>query len=108
MRLIEHQRLATRKARELAERRLAEAEARLAGLGPFVRRRRGDELRADVASQNTAIRLANRELSELDSEATMLRRVARPEPERPGTLAPQPVAARSPEPNGAFGLDFGL
>jgi conjugative relaxase-like TrwC/TraI family protein len=109
VRLIEHERLATQKARELAERRLAEAEAKLPGASPFLRRRRGDELRADVASQKTAIRVVDRKLSELENEAARLRRAERPERERPGTPALQSGAgALPPEPHGASGLDLGL
>ena len=108
-RLIEHERLATRKARELAEQRLAEAESTLAGAGPFLRRRRGDELGADAALQKTAIRVVDRKLSELENEATMLRRTERPGRKRPRTPALQfGAGALPPEPHGASGLDLGL
>ncbi|MCP9485030.1 MAG: relaxase domain-containing protein [Gaiellaceae bacterium MAG52_C11] len=109
LRLIEHERLATLKVRELAERRLTEAEAKLVGAGPFLRRRRGDDLRADVASQRTAIRLADHKLSELENEAEILCRVESPESDRLGRPARQPAAmTRSHESNRASGLDLGL
>jgi conjugative relaxase-like TrwC/TraI family protein len=74
VRLLEQQRLATMKVRESAERRIAEAEQRLDRLPRLVRGRRRDELRAEMARERSTIRMADEKLTQLESDATEVRR----------------------------------
>jgi hypothetical protein len=65
LKLLEQQRLATLKARESAARALREAELKLDRLPRVVRGRRRDELRAEVARERSATRLADEKIASL-------------------------------------------
>jgi ATP-dependent exoDNAse (exonuclease V) alpha subunit len=65
LKLLEQHRLATLKARESAERALREAERKLMRLPRLVPGRRRDELRAQVARERSATRLADEKLASL-------------------------------------------
>jgi hypothetical protein len=68
LRLLEQQRLATWRARESAERALAEAEGRLDRIPLLVRGRRRADLRSQIAREQSAIRLADEKLASLEPD----------------------------------------
>ncbi len=72
LRLVEKRERETELLRARAERRLAEAEERLAALGWRARGGRGRALRGDIALQRTALSLAEEKLAELGRERTKL------------------------------------
>jgi hypothetical protein len=72
-RLLERQRLATEKARRVAERKLVEAERELDARLLGGRGRRGQELRADVALQRRVLAMADERLGELERVAAQQR-----------------------------------
>ena len=69
-RLLEQQQLATVKAREAAERALAEAERKLKRLPRLVRGRRREELHAEIGRQRSTLRIAERQLAEAGAHAS--------------------------------------
>jgi hypothetical protein len=78
--LLEQQRLATLKARESAERGLAEAEQELKRLPRLGRGRRRDELQATISREATAVRMADTRLARLEQEAVAAKRVCATQP----------------------------
>ncbi|MGH3040835.1 MAG: MobF family relaxase, partial [Gaiellaceae bacterium] len=74
LRLLEQQRLATWRARESAERALAEAEGRLDRIPLLVRGRRRDDLRSQIAREQSAIRLADEKLASLEPDIAQAKR----------------------------------
>jgi conjugative relaxase-like TrwC/TraI family protein len=74
LKLLEQQRLATLKARTLAERKLAEAERKLDRLPRVVSGRRRDELRVEIARERSAVRMAEEKLAQLDRHAADAKR----------------------------------
>ena len=76
LRLIDQARLATKKARTAAECKLGEAERDLSRVGPFARGRRRERLRAEIALQRVATRMADEKLVELNQQAREMRRNA--------------------------------
>jgi hypothetical protein len=76
LKLLEQQRLATLKARESSERALGEAERKLGRLPRLVRGRRRDELRAEIARERSASRLADAKLATLERAIAETRRGA--------------------------------
>ncbi len=66
-----------------AERSLVEAEQKLDRLPRLVRGRRRDELRAEIARERSAIRLADEKLAQLDDDFAGARRPSSVEPARP-------------------------
>jgi conjugative relaxase-like TrwC/TraI family protein len=66
LRLLEQQRHAAVKAKTSSERNLAEAEAKLERCPRLGRGRRRDALRAEIAREHSAIRMADERLSQLD------------------------------------------
>jgi conjugative relaxase-like TrwC/TraI family protein len=73
LKLLEQQRLATMKARDSSEWALREADRKLARLPRLVGGRRRDELRAEIAREQTAIRLADEKLASLQSLVAQLK-----------------------------------
>jgi conjugative relaxase-like TrwC/TraI family protein len=74
IKLLEQQRLATLKARDSAERKLGEAEQKLGRLPRLVRGRRREELRAEIARERSAIRMADQNLAQLGRHAADAKR----------------------------------
>jgi hypothetical protein len=87
LRLLQQQRLATLKARETAEQKLAEADEKLQRLPRLGRGARRDELRAEVARQETALRIADAQLDTLDDQVAHAKRVITTESWGHGTPA---------------------
>jgi conjugative relaxase-like TrwC/TraI family protein len=73
LRLLEQQRLAVSKARADAERKLAAAERELSRHRLLPRGRRRDALRAEIALRQTAIRMADARLVQLEREYAQAR-----------------------------------
>jgi conjugative relaxase-like TrwC/TraI family protein len=80
LRLLDQQRLATVRAKESAERRLAEAETTFDRLPRLVRGRRRNELRTEIARERAAIHLADQKLEAVDDEIADARRRRTVEP----------------------------
>jgi hypothetical protein len=103
----------TRQAKALAERRLAEAEERLGGLGWRGRRREGEQLRRQAATERSVLNLAEEKLARLEKErrqsserlARAQEQALRPARQRARTVE-RPAPARAPERQ--LGLDLGL
>ena len=109
LRLLESVEAQTTEAKALAERRLAEAQERLAGLGWRGRRREGERLRWTIAAERSSLNLAEKKLATLERDRRRaLERLARAQ-ER----ALQPTRAREPSlerpaPDRQLRLDLGL
>lgn len=107
LRLLEKRERETELLRARAERRLAEAEERVAALGWRARGGRGRELRGEIALQHSTLRLANEKRVELERERTQLvERLARAE-EAPGRSR-RPAPGRGRERGHQLSLDLGL
>lgn len=65
-RLIEQQRFVLTSTKSKAQSKLTETERELASLGPLGRRRRGVQLRTEIAFQERVIRMTDERLTELD------------------------------------------
>jgi hypothetical protein len=76
LKLLEQRRLATLKARESSERALRASERKLVRLPRLVRGRRRDELRAEIARERSASRLADAKLATLERAIAEARRGA--------------------------------
>jgi conjugative relaxase-like TrwC/TraI family protein len=80
LRLLEQQRIATLKARASAERKVAEAQEKLDRLPRIGRGRRHEDLCAETARQQSAIRMADEKLAQLDRDRLRAKRAKRLEP----------------------------
>ena len=105
--LLEQQRLAVVKARDAAERALATAKQDLRDLPRFRRSRRADQLRAEVARNETAIRMADRKLVDIERSAASTLGSARAvegDQREPNPSPPVAQAQRRAERDIALGL----
>jgi conjugative relaxase-like TrwC/TraI family protein len=112
LRLLQSAEKQTNEAKARAERALAEAEKRRAGLGWRARRREG-KLDRQAATERSTIRLAEEKLARLEKERRQAReRLARAQerllraPPRRGRSVERPVPERAP--GRQLGLDLGL
>jgi hypothetical protein len=113
LRLLESAEAQTREAKARAEKGLAEAQERLAGLGWRGRRREGWKLEHEGATERSALRLAEEKLVTLVGERRRAReRLAGAQeralqaPPRRGRAVERPAPERAPERQ--LGLDLGL
>jgi hypothetical protein len=113
LRRLESVEVQTRQAKALAERRLAEAEERHARLGWRARRRDGERLRQQAATERSVVNLAEEKLATLEKERRRARErharaqeaALRPSRQRARTVE-RPAPTQAPERQ--LGLDLGL
>jgi conjugative relaxase-like TrwC/TraI family protein len=108
LRFLEKRQRETALLQTRAERRLAVAEASLAGLGWRARGGRGRDLRGEIALQRSALRLAEEKLAELERERTeLLERLALAEQAPAPTRRPE-IAGPDQGRERQLSLDLGL